>query len=63
MAKSLNKIISALDAHEFVQALPLMAAQAGKLGLLKTLQATTSAVKIAGFELAEQIERKRKPQT
>lgn len=49
--------IEDMNRHDLVTWLPLVMSQAGKVGLYKTMHALHEAVRMAGWELAEKMEK------
>lgn len=49
--------IEDMNRHDFVRWLPLIMSQAGKVGLYKTMHTLHEAVRVAGWELAERMEK------
>lgn len=48
---------SLVDAHDFVRRLVEMKAEAGRIGLFRTMQKLDAATQEVGYELAEHIEK------
>lgn len=49
--------IEDMNRNDFVTWLPLVMHQAGKVGLWKTMHALKEVTRLAGYELAEQMEK------
>lgn len=54
----MNQGLVQLERTKFIQQLPLLLHRAGELGLYKTMHALTNAVRVSGFELAEEMQAK-----